>query len=232
STHLVFTVDTAAGAPGYANIYAGTKVQSIPGPDETAQVFETLEDLYADKAWNSMSVKSSDFVTPYFGMEQLYLKGTTTNLNPGDGLLIIGDERLSNTGSENWDFRRVKELETFPNSDADKAYTVVTLDRALGSETPYVEPAKTNPKVYALRQRAALFGANAPEWKLLPDDVKKNFEDSPPSDPGDWPHFTLLEISGADTIHLDAVYSDIVVDSWIVLSRPSYQEVYKVTAVA
>src|SRR5881397_1560630 len=32
NTYLVFTVDESAGAPGYANIDARTKVQSIPGP--------------------------------------------------------------------------------------------------------------------------------------------------------------------------------------------------------
>ena len=38
STYLAFTVEDAVGAPGYANIDAGTKVQSIPGPDETPQI--------------------------------------------------------------------------------------------------------------------------------------------------------------------------------------------------
>ena len=117
STYVAFTVEDAAGTPGYANIDAGTKLQSIPGPDETPQVFETLEELYAHKDWNNLLVRATEFVTPYFGMEQLYLKGTNTNLNPGDALLVIGDERLKYWGSERWDFRRVKELATFPDAD-------------------------------------------------------------------------------------------------------------------
>ena len=231
STYLVFSVDTAAGAPGYANIDAGTKVQSIPGPDETAQVFETLEDLYAHRDWNSMWVKSTDFVTPYLGMNKIYLEGTTTKLNPGDALLMVGDERKKKKDSDNWDFRRVKDLETFPNTDADKAYTVVTLDRGLGSWIPHVDPALKNPKVYALRQRAALFGANAVEWKLLSTDVQGKYDGS--SD-DDWPDFTISDVSdkSGDTIHLDAVYSGIVVASWVVLSSPKYQELYRVKAVA
>jgi hypothetical protein len=264
STYLVFTVEDAAGAPGYANIDAGTKVQSVPGPDETPQLFETLDDLYAHKDWNSLPVKSSEFVTPYFGMETLYLKGTTTNLNEGDALLIVGQERENDPGSERWDFRRVKELETFPDDDAEKAYTLVTLDRALGSAKPYVDPAQTNPKVYALRQRAALFGANAAEWKLLPSEVQDVYKDNTTTSavpsvgvraaktttggstsPGlpqrpfaqtddTWPNFKISDVSdgNGDTIHLDAIYSGIVPDSWIVLSSPSYQEVYRVTAVA
>jgi hypothetical protein len=202
STYLVFTVDDSVGAPGYAKIDAGTKVQSIPYPDETAQVFETLQDLDADKTWNSMAVKSSDFVTPYLGMNKIYLEGTTTNLNPGDPLLIIGDERIKKPDSDNWDFRRVKELETFPDADAAKAYTVVTLDRGLGSFIPHVDPAQKNPKVYALRQRAALFGANAAEWKLLPLEVREKFGDKADNFE-DWPGFTVAAVSEPEVVNGD-----------------------------
>lgn len=182
-----------------------------------------------------MSVKSSDFVTPYLGMNKIYLEGTTTNLNPGDPLLIVGDERKNKKGSDNWDFRRVKELETFPNTDPDKAYTVVTLDRGLGSWIPHVDPAQKNPKVYALRQRAALFGANAVEWKLLSKDVRSSYGDTQYTWPN-WqdPYLTISDVSGSsfDTIHLDAVYSSIIAESWIVLSLPTYQEVYRVKSAA
>jgi hypothetical protein len=203
STWLAFTVDESLGAPGYANIDRGTKMQSIPGPDETPQVFETLESFYADKAWNSLAVKSTDFVTPYLGMKKIYLKGTTTNLNPGDALLVVGDERLNNKGSENWDIRRVRELETFPNTDAEKAYTIVTVDHGLGSETPYVKPAKENSKVYALRQRAALFGANAADWNTMPDSLKKSYlgfdPASIPPATNEWPDFNIVAISDRPT---------------------------------
>jgi predicted phage baseplate assembly protein len=256
STYLAFTVDESTGAPGYANIDAGTKVQSIPGPDETAQVFETLEDLYAHKNWNSMAVKSTRYQTIDTKTTQLYLSGTTTNLNPGDALLIIDAERESDTSSTKWDLRRVKELETFPDVDAEKSYTIVTLDSALDSVTS--ESASDNLKVYALRQRPALFGANAPEWKLLPADVQKTYEDedtagnlppglgSPinlsPTQPiiidgdNEWPHFKIsgMPNSGSgDAIYLDAVYSGIISGSWIVLSLPdSSAQVYRIKTIS
>ncbi len=235
STHLAFTVEDAVGAPGYAKIEQGTKVQSIPFPGETPQLFETLEALDADKEWNSLTAKATEFVTPEIGLDQIYLKGTTTNLTPGDALLIVGQEREDDAGSERWDFRRVKELKPFVNDDAEKAYTLVTLDHALGSTKPHVKPTQIDPKVYALRQRAALFGANAPEWNLLPADIRTKFKvDADVKDDTEWPNFKISGVSGVSgsTIHLDAVYAGIVPESWIVLSSPAYQEVYRITAVA
>jgi hypothetical protein len=196
STWLAFTVEEAEGAPGYANIDKGTKVQSIPGPDEKPQVFETIAPLFARKEWNELHAKSAAFILPYFGMTQIHLQGTTTNLNPGDLLLIVGQERVDNPGSENWDLRRVKALQTFPNSDAAKAYTAVTLDHPLGSSAPHVEPAKKNPKVFALRQRAALFGANAADWNLLPEKVRTKFGGTEGDTTlGEWPGFTISSVS-------------------------------------
>src|SRR5262245_33419599 len=45
STYLAFTLEDAAGAPGHATLEVGTKVQSVPGPGEKPQTFETAETL-------------------------------------------------------------------------------------------------------------------------------------------------------------------------------------------
>ena len=109
----------------------------------------------------------TEFKLPVFGTQVVYLKGVNTNLKPGDALLFIGEEREKDPGNENWDFRRVKTVITDPEKD----YTVINLDQHLGSTYPYKVPAK-NPKVYALRQRATLFGYNAPDWRTMSDPVK------------------------------------------------------------
>jgi hypothetical protein len=219
STYLVFSVDTAVGAPGYANIDAGTKVQSIPGPDETAQVFETLQDLYADKAWNSIAVKSTEYQTIDTNTTQLYLSGTTTNLNTGDALLIIDVEREKNTDSTKWDLRWVKEVETFPDTDAEKSYTVVTLDSALDSVLS--ESTTDDLKVYALRQLAARFGHNAPDPTLvtLPGDGAV----------GDtWPGFDTY----GSPMDLDNAYPKIVAGSWVAfVNNEGYAEIYNLVTV-
>src|SRR5215475_12494780 len=51
STYLAFTLESAQGAPGYATIDVGTKVQSVPGPNEKPQTFETVEKLEARAEW-------------------------------------------------------------------------------------------------------------------------------------------------------------------------------------
>jgi PA14 domain len=163
STWLAFTVEEAEGAPGYANIDKGTKMQSIPGPGETPQVFETIGPLFARKEWNELHPRHTYLPAPRLGQTTLRLQGTTTNLRPGDALLVLGDKPAGTTPNAHWDFRRVKSLATFPN--AETPFTLVTLDRGL-ENAPAIQPA--NAKVYALRQRINLFGYNAPDPRTPP----------------------------------------------------------------
>ncbi len=89
--------------------------------------------------------------------------------------------------------------------------------------------------VFALRQRSAIFGHNAPKWASLPQFVEgqtnlmtgaalKN--SSVPTSkwqyPDDWDTASVTEGTGVDTvIDLDAAYPAIVADSWIVLESPT-----------
>ena len=88
-----------------------------------------------------------------------------------------------------------------------------------------IEPSQDNVKVYALRQRAGLFGNNAPDWLAMPDSVKKGY--SPPDGAGsDWPNLSLKKVGAGGSgnsdydIFLDAFYPHIVVGSWVLLARP------------
>lgn len=161
STWLAFTIEDAEGAPGYANIDAGTQVQSIPGPNEAPQVFETLAPLLGRKEWNELRPQFQKIPVPFVGMNELRLKGTTTNLRPGDALLVVDAKRTGHPANDNWDFRRVKSLAIFPN--AETPYTLVVLDRGLVNEPQNIQPGDANAKIYALRQRLNLFGYNAPD---------------------------------------------------------------------
>jgi hypothetical protein len=165
STWLAFTVDDAKGTPGFANIDRGTKVQSLPGAGEKPQTYETTQPIFVRKEWNALHPKHTYMPAPHWGQTTLRLQGTSTNLKPGDALLIIGDERRGDPKNENWDFRRVKSLATFPN--AETPYTLVTLDRGLGKAVPSVQPARANAKVFALRERLNVFGYNAPDPRTL-----------------------------------------------------------------
>jgi hypothetical protein len=243
STFLSFTLETAPGAPLAARIDAGTKTQSVPAQDEKPQVFETLAALQARAAWNAIEVLNQEAVPPHWGGNTLYLQGQSTRLSPGDALLVVGDERRLKPGNENWDFRRVARVQVVPpaqpSADPLAGTTVVTLDRPLGSVTPYTEPAAVAPRCYALRTKAALFGQAAADWRAMPRSLRAAFlglddlEDPRidiKSQP-DWPQFTVTDVADgtSNTILLDASYPKIGRGSWIVLSIPGYDEVYEVT---
>ncbi|PLX77649.1 MAG: putative baseplate assembly protein [Azoarcus sp.] len=209
STWLAFTLETAPGAPASTRIDIGTRAQSIPAQDESAQVFETLEAVDAQARWNALPVLASEAVPPRMGGRHLYLAGTATRLQQGDALLIVGDERSKDPGNENWDFRRVTRIrEVLPADPADTSdigYTVVTLDHGLGSPLRGVRPAATNPRCLVLRGRAHLFGHNAPDWRAMPSGLRATYlglaEDSKPpiGQHPEWPGFTLSDISDPPT---------------------------------
>ena len=187
----------ASGVPDKVTLDIGIKVQSMPGPDEKPQTFETVEAIEARPAWNVLLPRMQEPKLPVFGTRIVYLQGAATQLKPGDALLFVGTERENNTGNKNWDFRRLQSVVL--DSSADR--TVVTLDRGLGTASPYVTPA-ANPKVYALRQRASLFGYNAPDWRVMSDSVKRGYLGIGPSDSfsaTEWPGFTIADISDPPT---------------------------------
>lgn len=219
STALAFTLDDAAGAPTETVIDIGTKVQSIPGPDEKPQTFETVEKITARLEWNALKPKMSRASIPKFGDRWVYLKGIATNLKPGDAILLVGKERENDAGSERWDFRRLTKVTT----DAEANRTRIEWNEGLGTTLPHQVLPASEAKIYALRQRAALFGANAPHPATLSDQTLGHYNQAANSD---W-NFT---ISG-QTIDLDTTYPAIVEKSWLVLSKPSYQELYRASKV-
>jgi Baseplate J-like protein len=228
SVYLAFTLEEAQGAPKRATLPIGTKVQSVPGPSEQPQTFETIEQIDARAESNALKPRTTELIIPRAGSTEVCLKGVATNLKPGDGLLFIGSERENNPGSDNWDYRTVASVT--PNNAA--GFTRVTWSEGLGSQ--FAAPAAA-PKVYALRQRAALFGYNAPDWRAMPDSVKNGFLGRGPT-PSDieWPRFNISynqPAANTDTIYLDAIYSKIVQGSWLVLVTPTYVEVYGVESI-
>ena len=104
STFLAFTLEAAPGSPRRTTIDSGGKVQSIPGPNEKPQTFETLE---TDRSPRRMERDAAEAQPVgqfrFLAITHVYLKGTATNLKPGDTLLLVGAERERNLGSDRWD---------------------------------------------------------------------------------------------------------------------------------
>ncbi len=115
SVYLAYTLDDGPNAE--LLIPKGARSQSIPGPGELPQSFETSEDLKARAKWNNLKPRMTQPQTPISienvpipGINQsiqgprIYLKGINTNLKPNDPLLI--DFGTAPTP----EFRRVKEV--------------------------------------------------------------------------------------------------------------------------
>lgn len=83
-------------------IPAGARSQSVPGPGELPQSFETSDTLQARFEWNSLKPRltrpqiitlDSDYGSNAATRETLYFEGTSTKLTTGDALLIrLGNE--------------------------------------------------------------------------------------------------------------------------------------------
>ena len=224
STFLAFTVEDAKGAPGQATIDIGTKVQSIPGPGQLPQTFETIEKIEAKAAWNALKPQLTQPWQAQKGNTTVYLKGTTTGLKPGDAILFVGKDREGSANSQQWDFRIITTITPDPNN----ARTLVTWDRGLGSVN--MNPA-SDASCYVFRKRAALFGSNAPDVRLLPKDITDKFTSEIDTSKHEWKY------SLSSPINLDATYSSIVPtvapqDSWVVLSYLTYCKLYLVTGVS
>ncbi|MBE9571497.1 MAG: putative baseplate assembly protein [Proteobacteria bacterium] len=77
--------------PPLVTIDIGTKAQSIPGPGEQAQIFETIEKIDAQARWNSIKPRLTQPQELSIAMGSIILDGTATDLKKGDTVLIIED---------------------------------------------------------------------------------------------------------------------------------------------
>ncbi|MGB7923288.1 MAG: putative baseplate assembly protein [Pyrinomonadaceae bacterium] len=135
STYLAYTLDDGSEV----TIPAGTRAQSVPGPGELPQAFETAEDIYARAEWNTLQPRMT---RPQFARQQLfipgmplYLKGTATNLKVNDPLLIDFDNQA------NQRVFRVTKVE--PDQAAD--HTKVTVQDWMMTFVPAVHLGMTPP---------------------------------------------------------------------------------------
>ncbi len=228
STYLAFTLTSGPGLPpdpstSAITIPAGTQAQSVPAQGQHPQTFQTSADILAKADWNALPVQTGVPWQPHFGDVSVYLAGTSTQLQPGDAILIVGDERLTGIGSEQWDVRLV----TAVTPDTINQRTLVTWSEALGSNGS--GPATNNPRFYALRQRASLFGYNAINPLMLAMGTAQLFVNahqiSGTADaPGEWNFGTDNSTGNKPAeellVDLDAVYSKLAVGGWLALIRP------------
>jgi hypothetical protein len=186
-TLLSFTVDDAPGAPGVATIDVGVKVQSVPGHEEKPQTFETVEKIEARVEWNAMRPIRSTSQDPAAMSSQVWLAGTGTDLRVGDVLLLVGPEREATAADERWDARFITAV--LPDFSTNR--TQVVLGAQVGAAEAGAGPSSA-PRAYAMRVRAAAFGAQAADWKTLSAEFKRNYVGGSDPLPAEWPDFVAV----------------------------------------
>ena len=155
TVYLAYTIDDKYKEE--AIIAAGSRAQSIPGPGETAQSFETSENLAARTLWNNLRPRvhqpqSRESILLGNGKNaHVYVKGITPNLKANDPVLIeFGDPTPT----------MFRVLAVFPDSAADR--TQVVFQEASSPADDVVVEAKTPVSlIAALTQSASIPPANS-----------------------------------------------------------------------
>jgi len=231
--YLAFTLNNAPGSPDNVLIPAGSRVQSVPGPGQQPQVFETSSDLTAVIAQNAILPQTTIPWGLSNGIQSIWLQGISNNINVGDAILFVNQAlyTMASTGTTSGtpacDFHFVTAVTTNPTS----GNTLVQWDRGLNWPTSNDNTAS----IYVFRKKAALFGVQAPDPRTLSTNGNNigSLGGYPPGGNGDWV-FQANYIGGSSQINLDASYPGAAPQTgqpaWTVLSCPHYTAVFQVTA--
>ena len=200
-----FTLDPGAfvtGIPAALTLAAGLKVQSVPGPDEKPQTFETVEEIAARPEWNAIRPWLSAQRAPGLGATQTWVKGFANNLKVGDALVFVDPDFFGAPATNtHWDFRLIDAVVIEPDADR----TRISWKGGLLQASALSEPASA-PQLHVLRKRAAVFGHNAPMWSSMSRQFRHGYPGGKNAD--NWPGFTITEATG-DHVDLDAVCGEI-----------------------
>ena len=132
SVYLAYTIETDRSklkpAPTFTDIPAGSRAQSIPGPGELPQSFETTALVKASDGWNNLGVRKTRPHRLTAKDTELYFKGITTNLKPGDRLLFDFGDPNARTRSTSPKHNVVVRLILTVEPDSENDRTRVTLN--------------------------------------------------------------------------------------------------------
>lgn len=236
SAYLAFTLTSAPGSPDPVSIPAASRVQSVPAPGETPQVFETSSDLTAAIAHNAIAPQRTVPWGLNAGDTWIWLQGTSNNINVGDGILFV-NESLNVAAATNStptdpvaDFHYV----TAVALDSTLGNTLVTWDRPLA----WPQTADNTASVYVFRKKASLFGVQAPDPRTLSASGNVSNLSSmtgwPDGGNGDWA-FIEGYSAGSSQINLDASYPGTAPaknagPAWTVLVSPDFTALFQITA--
>lgn len=289
STPLAFLLEDARTATAITPIAIGTRVQSLPGPGQIPQTFETIEAISARPEWNAIKPRLAQPQPLTTTMKRVLLEGLALNLTQGDTVMIVAGSAAAD--------RIVKRIRSFSSDIGASTTAMLVADdppdpppfvfflhplasfalQSLKLTTTHVHdtvkqktwshanliaqtrmqkwslPAlKTNLRfqnlrliapvetgVFIFRQKAAVFGHNAPRWNSLPAsqrigekvvDKTGTLQAVEPAYPNNWEGRTLAA-EGAGFIDLDATYTRIVTGGYAVIETPARRAILRITDV-
>jgi hypothetical protein len=212
ATWLAFTLEDAPGAPAEVVIGEGTRAQSIPGPGEKPQTFETVEEVAARPGWNALLPRRTRPQVIGTGTAGVWVRSAAAAVQQGDRLLL--------EQGATWDLLTVASVTR--DGPGDRTYLAFVANPA-NSYTG-------TPTLYVFRQQAALFGHNAPDYRLLSEDTRTLYEGTKPVKTK-WSDFTSVYVLKAAEIDLDAVYPKILPGSRVVLRSTTHTALVTVSTV-
>jgi predicted phage baseplate assembly protein len=243
---LAFTAETAPGAPSVITVPAGTPLQSVPGPGELPQTFETGADLEARPVWNALAAVDSRPQTVAAGQCHVWVRGPTT-VRAGDTLVLStqpdagGSAPALATSTPRRDVRVVVGVAADP--EGLPGWTQLQLDRPVEPEkadTPAAEQKHLAVvSVHAFRERLRLFGWNAPNPNMLVVDGRDppGSEEQPADEPaGDeeeaqerklvWSGYAVC-----DPLEIDGDRPALLPDGLLVLEQSGKSDVFTIDTV-
>lgn len=188
---------------------SGLLVQSVPGQDERPQKFETIEAVEAHASLNRLRPVSTEAQRLLRGATRAVIEGVGHGVGPGDWVAVVGRERRTDPVSERWDVRRLASVD----EDADAGTTTLAWTEGLGAPPrpgrAAINPS-ADPEVWVFRAQAWPFGANAPDDRLVPDDLGLGV--------ATWnDKFLPEDTARPEHVYLDTLYPDVVPGGWVAL---------------
>ena len=244
SAILAFTLSSAPGSPDNVLIPAGTRVQSVPGPGQTPQVFETSADLTAVIGWNALPAQTTIPWQLAGSDTSTWIAGTANNISPGDALLFVQAQNGKPSGTGPADFHHITAVAADPASGNTQIWWDTQL-AAFSGTGPDDAVVSSDVSLYVFRKKAALYGVQAPNPQTLSGPYipyMLGYPGTQPTSPvailpaapgGQWEY----QYAGNSQINLDASYPGLAPPTdgpsqWLVLTAPSGTAFFQIGAVA
>ena len=163
TVQLAFELQDTPLTSGPLELPTGIAVMSLPPEGELPQTFETVEALVGQTAYNAIPARQTVPHVIANGVDEVWLDGVNTRLEPGHRLVVAAPHRRWAVWASHH-AARVTAVEVDTEAQRTRVRFAPAVSGFLGT-TP-------TPLVLAFRQRAGLFGHNAPDFATVGEDVR------------------------------------------------------------